>query len=217
MSDIGSIYDPPASDLLVKEELPEKYLTGPLTRTKLKRIGWVALMHILVGLPVIVTSFYSAADGESEIYFMLSLILDLISTLLFVYLLVMFKLFLNLRFNYPRVNAHIIILIILSLIMVVDSFFMSNRADDMPGMATLVYFILMVVFGVIIALFGKRLLAINANFKYLRLYAWTNILLGVCLASVILFLLALPIGLVSSFALMMIFFTASDELKSEAV
>ena len=216
MSDIGSVYDPPASDLLVKEELPEKYLTGPLTEQKLRRIGWVALMHILVGLPVIAASFYSAVYGESEIFFTLSLVLDLFSTLLFVYLLVMFKLFLNLRFNYYRVNAHIIVLIILSLMMVIDSFFMSDRMEGAFDIATLLYFLMMVVFGVIIALFGKRLLAIDTLFKYLRLFAWSNIVLGVCLASVILFLLALPVGLLSSFALMMIFFTAAGELKGES-
>ncbi|MES9817305.1 MAG: hypothetical protein ABW155_11685, partial [Candidatus Thiodiazotropha sp.] len=58
--------------------------------------------------------------------------------------------------------------------------------------------------------------ALYRNYSFtglIRLYSWSTIIAGVFLASVVLFLLAIPAGMVSSFAMAMMFHTTAKELK----
>jgi hypothetical protein len=211
MTDDGSIYRPPTADLTMPEQLPEKYLKGPLSGKKLTSIALVSLVAFLLEFPTIAVSFLSEFYN-SEIYDSLYMVLTIISSLLFVYLLAMFRVFVNLRFNCSRVNVHVVILIVLSLLMAIDSLLIGDEFD----LAMIAYFVLLVLFGIVNILFGKRLLAIKEGYSYLRLYSWSTIIAGLFMATVILFVLALPAALVTSFAFMMIFFTAAREKKVEA-
>lgn len=212
MNDEDSIYSPPAADLTIREELPEQYLTGPLTRKKLTFIAWFSLFYFVLEFPLFAISLLSEFYSESGTLAALDKILTLASSLIFIYLMAMFRMFLNLRFNYSGVNTHIIILIVLSIVMTVLSFLMTEEFS----IETIAFFVSLVPFGIVNILFGKRLLTIKEDYRYLRLFSWSNIILGIFLTTVILFPLAVPVSLVADFAFMMIFFTAVKELKAEA-
>ena len=213
MTDSGSVYQTPASELLAKPDLPDAFLNGPLTREKLRYTGWLALLYLLLTPPHIGVSFMSGIEVGDNFYVNVNRLLTVVDTAIYIFLLFIFKQFVNVRFGFNRADRYISILIGLSVVMAVLSFLMPSDAEtfDVP---TIGYFVLLVPFGVVSILFGKRLLSINTDFSYLRLYSWSTIVAGVLLATVILFLLALPVGLVSSFALAMIFFTAAGELKA---
>jgi hypothetical protein len=212
MNDDGSIYSPPAADLTIEEDLPEQYLTGPLTRRKLLFIAWLSLFNFVLAFPTITTSFLSELYGNSGIIKTLYTSLNVINSLMYIYLMMMFRVFLNLRFNYAGVNTHIILLIALSLALNVSSLLL----EDGLGAPMVAFLLSLVPFGIVSILFGKRLLKIETDFSYLRLYSWSTIIAGLFMATVILFVLALPAALVTSFAFMMIFFTAAREKKVEA-
>ena len=81
----------------------------------------------------------------------------------------------------------------------------------------LVYFALLVLYGVVTIIFGKKLLSIPVYYKHMKFFAWINIISGVCLASVILLVFAIPLGFISGLIMALIFFTAAKELKETAV
>jgi hypothetical protein len=212
MNDEDSIYSPPAADLTIKEALPEQYVNGPLTRKKLVFISWLSLFYLVLEFPLIALSFLSGFSSDSGTLAALETVLDITNTLILVYLMLMFKAFVNSRFNYSGVNTHIMVIIVLSVMLTVYSFLMGEEF----GIAMIVFFLLLVPLGIVTILFGKRLLTIKEDYRFLRLYSWSNIIMGILLTTVILFALAIPVSLLADFAFMMIFFTAVKELKAEA-
>jgi hypothetical protein len=87
---------------------------------------------------------------------------------------------------------------------------------DEFGIPMAVFVLSLVPFGIVSILYGKRLLKIETDFGYLRLYSWSIIIGGIFMATMIFFLLALPAAIVGSFAFMMMFFTAAGEKKAVA-
>ncbi|MCU7874673.1 MAG: hypothetical protein KZQ82_15710 [Candidatus Thiodiazotropha sp. (ex Lucinoma annulata)] len=212
MSNLESIYKAPVSDLVIKEELPEGFLYGVFTSKKLKNLTYLSFFYLILMIPLIGISFMSGFEPDNYFYGKATNVLTVIDAVIFIYLLVMFKALINHRFEFHGANRYISILIGLTFIMTVVSLFMPANPQEMD-IVTISYFVLMVPLGIITILFGKRLLSIETEYNYLKLYSWSSIITGVCLATVVLFLLALPLSLVSSFAMAMLFLTASNELE----
>jgi hypothetical protein len=212
MNDDGSIYSPPAADLTIEEELPEEYIGGTLTRRKLLFLAWLSLIYLVLTIPTIAVSFMSEFYGGSGGMQSLNTSLTVINLLVYIYSMIMFRIFLNLRFNYSGVNTHIFLLIALSLTLNVSSLLMG---DDF-GVSMVVFVLSLVPFGIVSIMFGKRLLTIQSEFSYLKLYSWATIIAGILMTTVIFMVLALPAAIVASFGFMMMFFTAAGEKKAQA-
>jgi hypothetical protein len=212
MNDDGSIYSPPAADLTIEEELPEEYIGGTLTRRKLLFLAWLSLIYLVLTIPTIAVSFMSEFYGGSGGMQSLNTSLTVINLLVYIYSMIMFRIFLNLRFNYSGVNTHIFLLIALSLTLNVSSLLMG---DDF-GVSMVVFVLSLVPFGIVSIMFGKRLLTIQTEFSYLKLYSWATIIAGILMTTVIFMVLALPAAIVASFGFMMMFFTAAGEKKAQA-
>lgn len=208
-----SLYSAPASNLFLEEALPEGYVEGDLTQSKLRLAGWLSIIYMLIQVPSFVISFMVGAEPENTMYDGLFKALIIVDMLLWIYLILVFKAFVNIRFGFTGVNRVIQFMIALSVVMYGLVFFM-GQGDDELDVFTIVYFALLIPMGVAMVLFGKRLLSIENEFKYLRIYAWLNIISGVCVASVILFLLATPLGLIASLLIALMFFAAANELES---
>ncbi|MBV2090614.1 MAG: hypothetical protein KUF72_06975 [Candidatus Thiodiazotropha sp. (ex Ctena orbiculata)] len=207
-----SVYKTPEANLFEEEALPASLLSSTLTYAKLKLLFWLSLLYFLATPPLVVISFMSGVVPDSESYRLATDIVSLIDNLLYLYLLYMFKLLLNHRLACHSVDNYIYAAIILSLIMSILSYAMPEEVDSF-GVSTLGFFVLMVPLGVVNVLYGIKLLKLQSYYNYLRLYSWSTIIAGVFLASVVLFLLAIPAGMVSSFAMAMMFYTTAKELK----
>ncbi|MCG7899705.1 MAG: hypothetical protein JAY85_14785 [Candidatus Thiodiazotropha weberae] len=207
-----SIYKTPEANLLEEEELPTSLLKSNLSYTKLLLLFWLSLLYLLATLPLVAISFMSGVVPDNESYRLATDIVSLIDNLLYLYLLYMFKLLLNYRLACHSVDNYIYAAIILSLIMSVISYIMPEEVESL-GFSTLGFFVLMVPLGVVNVIYGIKLLKLQSYFSYLRLYAWSTIVAGIFLASVVLFLFAIPAGMVSSFAMAMMFHATAKELR----
>lgn len=212
MDNNDSIYNTPTSNLIIKEDLPQAFIDGELTHGKLKFTGWLAIFYMLFQIPTFVISYASGMEPENSLYDTLFNTLTVLDLAIWLYLIVIFKSFINNRFGYTGVNNVINILIILSVLMYGLALFM-GEGDEVFDPATIAYFALLIPMGITSVFFGKRLLSIAGEFKYLKSYSWINIISGVCLASVVLFLIAVPLGIVSSLLMALVFFTAAGELN----
>lgn len=212
MDNKDSLYSTPAANLIAEQGLPEEYVDGELGKDKLRLAGWLAILYTLIQIPSFVLSFFSGAEPDNELYDSLFKVFTVVDMLLWIYLFLVFKKFVNLRFDYGGVNRVIQFIVVLSIIMY-GLVFLMGQGDEELDIASLVYFILMIPLGVALILFGKRLLNIEAEFKYLRTYAWLNILLGISTATVVLLMLAVPLGVIASLLLAMLFFEAANEIK----
>lgn len=204
-----SIYKTPEAELLINEELPRSFIDSNFSYKKLKFLAWLSVIYMISTIPLIGLSFMSGVTPDNNSYMVLGNIFNILDSMIFVYLLYMFKKLINSRLECHSADRYIYILIGLSIIMSALTIFMPN--DDLGSIS---FFVLLVPLGIVSILFGVRLLKQKSDLKYLKLYSWSTIIMGIMLTSVVLFLLALPVGIVSSFAMAMIYFTAAKELKS---
>lgn len=215
MNDDESIYETPVSDLIKKEELPADFISGDLSSKKLRQAGWISIIYTLLLIPSIWVSFMVGLQPDNENYDLMSKIFVILDLVLWIHIFLIFKAFLNSRFGFYVVDNYISILIALSIIMSATSMLMESNNDSL-GASTIIYFILMVPYGVFTLLFGKKLLLITTEYKHLKLFSWINIVSGALIASVILFMFALPLGFISSLLIALIFFNAAKEIDRPA-
>jgi len=218
MSNNDSIYKAPDADLLLKEKLPETFINGTLTPKKLKRAGWLALFYMLFLIPVLWVALLNGAEPNNKMYAVANNLFLVIDTVVWIYLLIVLKTFLNLRFELYTTDKYIKIMILLSILTaLVEPFASDTIAIDNFGVADIISFGVLIPTGIVTVLFGKTLLSVTTDFKHLRLFAWLNMIYGVCLASLILILLAIPFILALSLVMVLIFFAAAKELKTLTV
>ncbi len=218
MSKNGSIYKPPSSDLKTEEIIPLSYVNGPLSSKKLRFLGWISVFSALLSIPIIGITFINGLESANELYPKTTRILEISSTIIWVYLLLSFKVFINYRFEVTSVNRHLNMIILLTVLMTICSILYGNdgggsKEFDIHDTETISMLFLFVLLGIVTILFGKRLLAITSNFHYLRLFSLVNIAMGICLISIILLLLIVPLGIAYDILLALISFTASRELE----
>ena len=207
-----SVYKTPEAELLVDEKLPDSFLSGRLSYKKLLLLFWLSLLYLVATLPLVAISFLSGVVSDNDTYGMATDIFSVIDNLLYIYLLYMFKLLLNYRLKCHSVDIYIYIVMFLSLVMSIISLIVPEEAETLSK-STISFFVLMVPLGIVTVIYGIKLLKIDSDFSYLKLYSWSTVIAGVLLASVVLFLLAVPVGMVSSYAMAMMFYTAAKELK----
>ena len=216
MDNNNSVYKAPESVLVKNEKLPEMFVSGGLSQKKLKLAGWLSIFYVILLFPSVGISFMSEFDPENEMYDITAKVFTLLDSIVWIYLFVNFKLFLNYRFEFYNVNRYINILIILSIIIFFISLFMTKGTEEFNSIM-IVYFAFLILYGIVTIIFGKKLLSIPVYYKYMKFFAWINIISGVCLASVVLLLFAIPLGFISGLIMALIFFAAANELKETAV
>lgn len=211
MNNDKSIYDTPAADVTVPEPLPEAFTRGSLNPGKLRFAAFVSVLYFIILFPLAGFSFMEGWASDNDRFKFWADTLTLISLGMWIYLFLMFKSVLNQRLEYSGANTYIHILLILSSLISVMPVFMEVDENSFAYLDILLL-VMMIPLGIITFLLGKRLLAVAPRYKYLPLYAWTTIIAGICIATVILFLLALPLELVSTIAMALIFLKAAQEL-----
>jgi hypothetical protein len=212
-SDSDIVYKTPNAVLLKIESLPHDFINSNQKYSKLIVLGWLTILYLLTTLSLITSSFVGSVLTQNEVYIFIADVLSLLDGVLYIYLMLMFKNLVNNRLECQSADRYIYIILVLSSVITAISIFMSDDTE-MLGFFSISFFILLALLGIVSILFGLRLLKIDSDFNYLKLFSWSTIIAGGLLASVVLFILAIPVGFVATYAMAMMFFSAAHELKS---
>ena len=213
MDETNAVYKTPEANLEITSDLPDTFTQGSLSVSKLKFLAWLSLFYFLFSFPTIGMDFMTGVEPGNKTYDIMATVFTIISMIIWIYLLVSFKLLLNERFEFFRANVYINLLILISVFSTLVSFLMEGNLDAHDE-ATIGFIASILVVGIISILLGIRLLRIKIKYYGMRLYAWCSIFSGISMTSIFLLLLAIPFGLLMDIALAVIFFTAANELSS---
>ncbi len=206
-----NIYKTPESEL-ISTDIPTSFNLESIKPGKLRFVGWLSLFYAIITVPLFWLSITSGATGDESLK-MVTLTLQVVSVFVWIYLLFIFKHFMQLRFNLLSLGKYVYLM---SGIMVILSCwpYFHTPSLDMGEISTfsIVYYALWVPYGVIVVLFGKKLLSVKERYPYLKALAWTIIISGICISSVILILVALLVGIVADILLALLFFNGRKEL-----
>ncbi len=155
----NSLYTPPQAELQTVVELPLQYCNSTLTASRLKFLGWITTVYLILDIPL--TGFYTMSPFIDDIaqYDTFLDILSLFSIFIWSYLMLMFRKFLNLRLNFHRVDLLIGISISMSFLMGIIPF-ASLNTEVIRGFSLqdLFFVVMLIPYGLVTILLGKRLL-----------------------------------------------------------
>jgi hypothetical protein len=209
-----SIYTPPSSKLKAPQELPVSYINSTLTSAKLRILAWITILYSILSIPMTGFEILSPIVEAFKPYESIKQVVSLLNIFLWCYLIIMFKKFLNLRFDFYRVDLLINILIIISIVAGLLPFLPLDQ-EFIRGFRykDLFSFVLIVPIGVVFFLFGKRLLKIADRFRYLKTFSWLSMITGILLATIVLILFGVILGIVIDIVMAFIFFEAARERR----
>ncbi len=206
-----NVYKTPESDL-ISSEIPSSFNSESISPAKLRFAGWLSVFYAIISIPIFLLSMGSEATG-SESLKAVGLATQVVSTIIWIYLLFAFMNFMQTRFNLLSLGKYVYLMVGLQIVLVGWLFFHTPRLDA-PEISTLTiaYFSLIVPYGIVVALFGKKLFSVKVPYPYLRAFTWTIFISGLCIASIVLILVAAIVGIVSDVLLALVFFNGRKEL-----
>jgi hypothetical protein len=210
----NSLYTPPVSELQTAQELPENYLNSSLTASSFKVLAWLSILYLILSISLFGFATLIQIVETLKPYENLLSVISLLNIFLWSYLIIMFRKFLHLRFEFYKVDILINTLIILSILLGAVSFIPSNH-EIVSGIKyrDVISVILMIPIGIVMFMIGKRLLKISDEFRYLKTLSWLNMIAGVLSATIVLILFAAVFGFVMDLFMALIFFEAAREKR----
>lgn len=206
-------YKPPNSDL-VSEAVPDSFRTGSISTGQLNFAGWLSIFYAFLSVPILAISLMSA-ETESESLNLMSQALTIIASAIWVYLLIILRKFLQARFAISGLGTYITLVIFFTAVMLVLSFFLDKTENTNElTLETIAYFVSFIPYGIVTVLFGRKLLSIKVPYPSLKAFSWLTIATGICMATVVLFMLAIPLGIAADILLALLFFNGKKELAS---
>lgn len=141
-------------------------------------------------------------------------ILLLLNTFIWSYLMIMFRKFLNLRFDFYRVDLLITILILISLFIAIIPFAsLKEQIIWELDLEALIIFASFLPYGLMTFLTGKRLLTIADRFPYLKGLSWLSMISGIFTMTIVLIVFSIPLYIVMQLFIALIFFEAARERR----
>ena len=183
------------------------------TRERLELAGWLSMVSAIITIPLAVFQLVTAA-GQFRL---ISTVLSLLGVALFVYLFALLRELLNREFDFHETDRPISLLIFgnvgLFILGLLDD--VGPKNDLWDTVTGIVAGVAAVALGILFILFSIRLLRLGRSlFGYLKPFCYTNIGVGVCLASIILFPLSIVASMVADVVLGLIFFAAARQRVS---
>lgn len=207
MSNIDDLYRAPTTEVELAAELPESFLSGSMTVGKFRFLALLVLADLLLSLAGMWYSTLSSLEPGVQKYRLYAMVIYVAEIVVAIYLFLTLRRFLHQRFHFYRADRHILGLIVLYLAFAVVSIWLS-----ISGEGGNVYVGLCVLAGVTMLLFGKRLLQIEEAYPGMKTYAWSIMISGLFVASVIGVYLSVIPSIVSSVALIVLYLAAAGEL-----
>jgi hypothetical protein len=184
----------------------------PLTYKSLITAGWVAMFSAFIAIPISYLTF----KLEGEIDFTTLVIqasLQLFGTVLFIVITRFMKKLLNEQYSFHDTDRQIDLMIMANVgagVLVLVGLFFAPLKETL-GIAALV---VMVFLGIVQIQFGYRLLKLQENLGgMLKPFCYTNMLTGICIASVILIIVGVAVSAVSDLMLGTIFFNVAKLVR----
>jgi hypothetical protein len=177
-----------------------------VTKRQLEIAGSLALASGVLTVPLVLFELATATAEQR----LVSDVLALLQTGLAVYLFVTFRELLHDRFGFFEADGAIGFLIAASV--VVFGFSLLRHLPKTPTLETLLGVastLAAAMLGVGSVVFALRLLRLPQRPRQLRLFAFTNVALGVCLASIVLLPLAIVMSVAADVLMGLIFFEAA--------
>ncbi len=212
MSDSQSPYEPPSSDLVTEKKVPNEYLAAGYTPGKLKFPAVLTVIYLLLSIPYLYLSFYQSNENSPEWYAPAADVLMVITALIWCYLLWCLRWWLEQRFHLKGLRTYVNMLIGLSVVLVVMSLVLEGEFDQINAL-TITFTLLMIPYGILVILFARTIRPVAHLFPYLSLFVNASILQGVLIATMIFYVLSIPVGLFVDVLLALIFFHAARELE----
>jgi len=210
MNDGDHPYRAPSSNVIA-EPAPVSFTKGALTVTRLKTGAALSLLYAVLTIPLVYLSFLSRLESDNLQFEIASKVLTSLSFILGIYLILLFKSFVNLRFEFHRVDRYVNITVGLSVLMWVFMLFMDRSAKEATALE-ITYLALLVPYGIFSALLGWRLRS-APHYCGVNFFAWINVLVGACTASVVLIFVVIPLSLLYGIAMAVVFSAAANELS----
>ncbi len=158
---------------------------------------------------------FAAGFIQDESLEFASLVLSAVTSIMWVYLILMFRRFMEVRFEIKGLRKYVNLLILLTIVLTVQSILMGHEPESGSlDIATIGYIAMLVPYGIVAILFGRTLLSIDTPYPYLRAFAWLTMLAGIAFASIVLLLVAMPIGFAADVLMALMFFAGRKELLS---
>jgi len=209
-------YQAPRATVDDQTPLPDNFIHGKLTWKKLNAAAWIAIFYLVFSIPLLGISYYAEIEQDKTLH-TIENIASLVSLALYIYLILIFRSFLETRFaNVNFATITYLSIAATSITVLIPILFTEPATDDV--VQYLLYLVaLLVPTGIVTLIYGIKLIRINHVYPYLKPLGWLNIITGVLMITIILFLLVIPLGFASEILMILIFFSASRELRSSTV
>ncbi|MGH7266682.1 MAG: hypothetical protein ACREMB_17805 [Candidatus Rokuibacteriota bacterium] len=186
------------------DDVPRPAGSPPAARLRLA--GWLSIASAVVAVPILAWTLAAASAGQRAV----ELGLQSAMLAMYVYVITTFRALLHRRFAFHEVDAAIQGLIWLNVLSALLGFVGSGREGGeeltaVVGLAT------MILYGIVTAVYGTRLLRLPADlFGLRRPYGYTTIAAGVGTGLVVLLPLGLLAGIVADVFLGLILLRAAS-------
>lgn len=181
-----------------------------LTPKQLRVAAYCTLASAILSLPLLGLTIYSIFD-KSLTWNIAVLVTDVATTLLFVYPLWIQRRLLNEKSGFFNANRVITFMIAGMLLMLLLTGITTWESKSLLGAAITV--IGMIAYGIVFILYALKLLQCKDTlYGHLKPLAYLSLASGVLMITVLLALIAIPLGFAYDVLLSMIFFKAAKEL-----
>lgn len=204
-------YAAPQVSLVENTEVQKLEGWSPGLLQLLGYLNLVAALGSLVALVLAVMAGFLEDDSLESF----SVWLSPAVTLLGCYLLLQLRFFAEQRFSAQHLSKPTWAAVLFGLLMMMLDLLWKDELGELSW-RMFVYFTFIAVYGAVLAWLGFRLRQVQNVYPSFRLMAWLELIGGLMLASVILFMLALLPLLGASIAMAWVFFQAAAEQKREA-
>lgn len=204
-------YAAPKSEVNASE-VPISELAKVLSLQKLRLAAWFAIASMLLGSIGIIVS---AAGANQSMPIRLTVEgITWITTAMWIYCMVVLVQLLAHRFKVEGLKPYLFVFIVLELIETLLSMFFEPTLTD--SVVTIVYFALFVPYGIVIILLSRKIIKCRQVYAHLKAFAWLYLLCGVSWATIVLFLIGIPLLFIATIFLALSFFQAGREITNNS-
>lgn len=172
--------------------------------------GWLSVVLALLAFPSIIIGIISGiAEEKNPILDYLTASINIGYTIIYVYVMVIFKRLLNQKASFYDVDKYIIFSIWINILITIISIVALpfTQLEEITGILAVVF---LIVFGVIYTVFGIKLLNCDDDlFGYLKSFSYLTIISAIMIATIILMPFGIITSTISDIVLAIIFFKAS--------
>jgi len=200
---------------LVDARAPEPFLHGRWSAGGLRLLAGLSLALLLAEVVLLGLSMVNRLPGASAIG-QLDVWLSVLSVLLGCFLTWRCTRFLEDRFSARGLRWPTAISIFLAVLMQLYSMLFDVQFNEVHSAATLVFLLMFLPSGIVQLWYGIRVLKISLPYPAVKVMGWFDVVVGGCLATVILFVPGTLLAMLSTIPLALMFLRGARELERAA-